>query len=116
MPTKAATQRARKAAHEGKKPTTQAGAFVREEMHKLHQGDRDVASPRQAVAIGLSKARRAGVKLPPPRKGEASAGTRRKARRDYEKGQGRAKTSPTRSRGAKKAAKTRRQRSRRARH
>ncbi|HEY0944263.1 MAG TPA: DUF6496 domain-containing protein [Opitutaceae bacterium] len=114
MPTKAATQRAHKAAREGKKPTTQAGAFVREEMHKLHQGEAEVSSPRQAVAIGLSKARRAGVKLPPPPKGKASAGTRRKARRDYEKGQGRAKTSPTRSRGAKKAAQTRRRRAKRA--
>ena len=112
MPEKKTKERARKAARQGKKSTTQAGEFVRKEMRKLHDGDVDVGSQKQAVAIGLSKARRAGVKLRPPKKGKTSTATRRKAQRDYAKGQGRAKTSPTRSRGAKKAVRTRRRKAR----
>ena len=112
MPKKSAQKRARRAARAGKKPTTQAGEFVREEMHELKKGSGNVRSRKQAIAIGLSEARRSGVKLPAPKKGQASASTRRKANRDAAVGQGRAKPSPTRSRGAKKAARTRARKSR----
>jgi hypothetical protein len=79
MPTKIALQRARQDARKGKKPATQAGEFVREEMHRLHEGDGNVRSRKQAIAIGLSEARRAGVKLGLPRKAPSPpqpAGTR----------------------------------------
>lgn len=64
MPTARPRRRAEKAKREGKAPTTQAGEFVKEEMHDLKRGKRNVTSRKQAIAIGLSKARRAGVKLP----------------------------------------------------
>lgn len=105
MPTEAAKKRARQDARQGKKPTTQAGEFVREEMHKMKRGKGVARSRKQAIAIGLSEARREGVGLGTPKRG--SAATKRKARRDTAVGQGRAKPSPTRSRGAKKAARTR---------
>ena len=107
MPVKKARSRARAAKRAGKKPTTQAGSFVREEMRALKRGSGNVRSRKQAIAIGLSQARRAGVKLGTPAKGKTSPATRRKARRDSAVGAGRAKPSPTRSRGAKKAARTR---------
>ena len=107
MPVKKARSRARVAKRAGKKPTTQAGAFVREEMRALKRGSGNVRSRKQAIAIGLSQARRAGVKLETPAKGKASTATRKKARRDSNIGAGRAKPSPARSRGAKKAARTR---------
>lgn len=114
MPTETAKRRARTAARQGKKPTTQASEFVREEMKKLKAGRGNVRSRKQAIAIGLSEARREGVKLGTPARGKTSAGTRRKARRDTAIGQGRYKPSATRSRGAKKAARTREQRYARA--
>ncbi|MEO7701733.1 MAG: DUF6496 domain-containing protein [Opitutus sp.] len=104
---KSVIKRARRDARAGKKPSTQAGEFVREEMHELKKGSGNVRSRKQAIAIGLSEARRSGVKLGGPKKSQASASTRRKAARDTAVGQGRAKPSPTRSRGAKKAARTR---------
>ena len=107
MPKQIAIDRARRDARAGKKPTTQAGEFIREEMHELKKGSGTVRSRKQAIAIGLSEARRSGVKLGAPKKGKAPSSTRRKARRDSDIGQGRAKPSPTRSRGAKKAARTR---------
>src|SRR5436305_1709254 len=73
MPEKETLTRARKDAQEGKSPTTQAGEFVREEIHHVREGKHGVRNPKQAIAIGLSKARKAGVKLPPPPKGTASA-------------------------------------------
>lgn len=79
MPEKETIDRAREDAREGKSPSTQAGEFVREEIHHVREGKHGVASTKQAVAIGLSKARRAGVKLPLPRKRKASASTRRGA-------------------------------------
>jgi len=112
MPKKSAQKRARRAARAGKKPTTQAGEFVRDEMRELKKGSGNVRSRKQAIAIGLSEARRSGVKLPAPKKGQASASTRRKAKRDSAVGRGKAKPSPTRSRGAKKAARTRARKSR----
>jgi len=104
MPIQAAVKRARRDAREGKKPTTQAGEFIREEMHRFHEGSGNVQSARQAVAIGLSEARRAGVPLPQPKGNDK---LRRRASRDRAIGEGRAKPSPARSRGAKKAARTR---------
>ena len=76
MPEKRTIEKARKAKRAGKAATTQAGAFVREEVHKIRRGAHGVRSPQQAVAIGLSKARRAGVNLPPPGRGKAKARTR----------------------------------------
>jgi uncharacterized protein DUF6496 len=73
MPEKETIERAREDAREGKSPSTQAGEFVREEIHHVREGKHGVSSPEQAIAIGLSKARKAGVKLPPPPAGSASS-------------------------------------------
>src|SRR4029077_1822586 len=99
MPEKETLERARKDEREGKAPSTQAGEFVREEIEHIREGKHGARSPEQAIAIGLSKARRAGVKLPPPKKGSASKQTRVKAEQDYSKGQsgGRSKPSAKRS-------------------
>lgn len=88
MPEQETLERAHEDKREGKSPSTQAGEFVREEMHHIREGKHGARSTKQAIAIGLSKARRAGVKLPPPGKGKASARTRLQAARDYAKGQG----------------------------
>lgn len=98
MPEKETLERAREDAREGKSPSTQAGEFVREEMHHVREGKHGAASPQQAIAIGLSKARRAGVKLQPPRRGNASASTTEKAERDYRKGQSHSRRKPSRTR------------------
>src|SRR2546422_5776209 len=87
MPEKETIERARKAKRQGKAPSTQAGEFVREEIEHIREGKHGAQSTKQAIAIGLSKARRAGVKLPPPKKGEAPKETRRKAKRDLKKGE-----------------------------
>lgn len=84
MPEKQTLERAREDAREGKSPSTQAGEFVREEMHHIREGKHGASSSKQAIAIGLSKARRAGVKLSAP-KGPASL--RKKAERDEEAGE-----------------------------
>jgi hypothetical protein len=86
MPEKKTIERARKDKEEGKAPTTQAGEFVREEIEHVKEGKHGVKNPKQAIAIGLSKARRAGVDLPPPKPGQAKESTRRKAGRDLEEG------------------------------
>ena len=86
MPEKETLERAQEDALEGKSPSTQAGEFVREEMHHIREGKHGAESPQQAIAIGLSKARRAGVKLPPPKAGRTSASTRKKAQRDLQRG------------------------------
>ena len=100
-------ERAREDEREGKSPSTQAGEFVREEIEHIREGKHGARSTKQAIAIGLSKARRAGVKLPPPKKGTTSRRTRQQAKRDLKKGTGgRAKKpSATRSRAVKKALK-----------
>jgi hypothetical protein len=85
MPDSETTRRARRDRREGKAPSTQAGEFVREEFHHIREGKHGARSTKQAIAIGLSKARRAGVRLPPPRKGKVSEAVRRQAQRDYEK-------------------------------
>ncbi len=91
-------------AREGKSPTTQAGEFVREEMHHVREGKHGARSTKQAIAIGLSKARRSGVALPPPKEGTVSATTRKSAARDRTRGKrGVSKVSPKRSSATKKA-------------
>jgi len=92
MPERRTMQKARKDKRAGKSTTTQAGEFVHEEIRKVRRGQHGARSPQQAVAIGLSKARRAGVRLRPPRKGKAKASTRRSAEYAYEAGQGKRKT------------------------
>lgn len=87
MPEKKTVEKARKDAREGRAPSTQAGEFVREEMEHIRQGKHGARSTKQAIAIGLSKARRAGVKLPPPAPGTASEKTRKQAKRNLAKGQ-----------------------------
>jgi hypothetical protein len=108
MPEKATVRRAKAALREGKRPTTAAGEFVREEIEHVRRGEHGARSPQQAIAIGLSKARRAGVPLPPPAKGQAKERTRRSAKRAYEVGQKKRKPrapSPRRSTAAKGALK-----------
>lgn len=104
MPEQETLERARRDQREGKAPTTQAGEFVREEMHHIREGKHGARSTKQAIAIGLSKARRAGVKLPAPRKGTVSEKTRKSAERAYQKGQrGARKTSTRRGRATLRA-------------
>ena len=107
MPEKETIERAREDEREGKSPSTQAGEFVREEIHHLREGKHGARSTEQAIAIGLSKARRAGVDLEAPEKGTTSAATRTRAKKDLARGKKspRKKPSPGRSRGARKALK-----------
>jgi hypothetical protein len=91
MPEKQTIERARADRRQGKAPSTQAGEFVREEIEQIRRGRHGARSPEQAIAIGLSKARRAGVDLPPPAKGRVKERTRRSAKYAYEAGQGRRK-------------------------
>lgn len=105
MPEERTLERAREDAREGKSPSTQAGEFVKEEMDHIREGKHGARSTKQAIAIGLSKARRAGVRLAPPKQGKTSAATRQKAERDLEKGHSRAKKSAKRSRAAENALK-----------
>src|SRR5207248_328154 len=106
MPEDATLERAREDEREGKTPSTQAGEFVREEMEHIREGKHGAKSAKQAVAIGLSKARRAGVELPPPKKGRVSEKTRKAAERDSSRGRsGRKKVSAKRSRSSEAALK-----------
>ncbi|HZU27114.1 MAG TPA: DUF6496 domain-containing protein [Bryobacteraceae bacterium] len=98
MPWKTTLKRAKKDKEEGKAATTQAGEFVREEMEHIRRGKHGARSTKQAIAIGLSKARRAGVDLAPPRKGTTSAATRKKAERDLERGRSGKAAKPSRKR------------------
>lgn len=88
MPEQETIERARKDKREGKSPSTQAGEFVREEIHHVREGKHGVRSTKQAIAIGLAKARRAGVDLPPPEKDKTSERTRKSAERAYDVGHG----------------------------
>jgi hypothetical protein len=92
MPQKRTIEKARAARRQGKAPTTQAGEFVREEIEEIRRGRHGARSPQQAIAIGLAKARRAGVDLPPPKKGRVKESTRKSAEYAYEAGQGKRKT------------------------
>jgi hypothetical protein len=87
MPDEATTKKANEDLREGKSPTTAAGEFVHEEIEHVREGKHGARSPQQAIAIGLSKARRAGIPVKPPAKGKRSDSTRQKAERDYKKGQ-----------------------------
>jgi hypothetical protein len=103
MPEEEPIERAHEDEREGKSPSTQAGEFVREEMEHIREGEHGARSPEQAIAIGLSKARRAGVKLPPPKQGKTR--TKRQAKRELAKGRTRKKPSARRSRATKRALK-----------
>jgi len=96
MPEEDAIERAREDEREGLSPSTQAGEFVREEMEHIREGEHGARSPEQAIAIGLSKARQAGVKLPPPKRGKVR--TKRQAKRDLAKGRTRGRKKPSRKR------------------
>ena len=98
MPEKETIERAQQDARQGQSASTRAGEFVREEIHHVREGKHGARSTKQAIAIGLSKARRAGVKLRSPRKGRASARTRKQASRDYRKGQSHSRRRPSRTR------------------
>lgn len=105
MPDKRTIARARKDARQGKSASTQAGEFVRAEIEKVRHGKHGVRNTKQAIAIGLSEARRAGVKLRPPAKGKTSEKTRKSAASAYRKGQRHEPISKKRSRAREKALK-----------
>ncbi|MGH9523823.1 MAG: DUF6496 domain-containing protein [Terriglobales bacterium] len=106
MPEKQTIRRAQEDKREGKAPSTQAGEFVREEMDHIREGKHGAKNTKQAIAIGLSKARRSGVKLRAPKKGKASSRTRKQAKRDLSKGRSAGKkTSSRRSRAVRGALK-----------
>jgi hypothetical protein len=106
MPERKTKERARRAKRAGKSASTQAGEFVREEIHHIREGKHGARSTKQAIAIGLSKARRAGVPLKPPKKGSASAKTRRKAQRDAASGaKAKSRPSPKRAKATESALK-----------
>ena len=98
MPEKETLKRAAEDKAEGKSPSTQAGEFVREEIEHVREGKHGARSAKQVIAIGLAKARRAGVKLPAPKKGKASKRTRKQAARDLKKGK-----SPGKKKSAKRS-------------
>jgi hypothetical protein len=105
MPEKETLERAEQDKREGKAPSTQAGEFVREEIEHIREGKHGARSTKQAIAIGLSKARRAGVDLPPPKEGQASEDTRRQAKRDLQRAKSKRKPSSKRSRATRAALK-----------
>ena len=98
MPEKETLDRAAEDKAEGKSASMQAGEFVREEIEHIREGKHGARSAKQAIAIGLSKARRAGVELPVPKKGKASKETRKQAARDLSKGK-----SPAKKKSAKRS-------------
>src|SRR5690242_10461941 len=95
VPWKTTVDRAKEDLREGKRPTTAAGEFVKEEIEHVRRGKHGARSTKQAIAIGLSKARRAGVPLAPPKKGRTSDATRTKAEQDLKKGQSSRKAAPS---------------------
>jgi hypothetical protein len=106
MPDKKTLDRAKKEKKEGKSASTQAGEFVREEIHHIREGKHGARSSKQAIAIGLSKARRAGVKLKTPKRGTTSKETRERAASDARKGRNpKRRVSAARSRAATHALK-----------
>src|SRR5262247_2150931 len=105
MPATDTLERARKAKRAGKSAPTQAGELVHEEIEHVRKGKHGARSTKQAIAIGLSKARRSGVKLSPPRKGQASSRTRKQAARDLQRSKSGRKASPSRSRASLRALK-----------
>src|SRR5689334_7267454 len=105
MPEKKTIRRARRDKRAGKSPGTQAGEFVHDEIDKIRKGKHGARSAKQAIAIGLSEARRAGVNLKPPKKGQASEKTRKSAQSAYEKGQRHEPVSRKRSKAGTRALK-----------
>src|ERR1700757_74121 len=105
MPEEETLERAREYEREGKSASTQAGEFVREEMEHIRRGKHGARNTKQAIAIGLSKARRAGVDLKPPKKGTVEEKTRKSAESAYRKGRSGKKTSSRRSRATESALK-----------
>lgn len=106
MPEKEVVDRAKEDLEEGKSPSTAAGEFVHEEIEHVRESKHGARSPQQAIAIGLSKARRAGIPLAPPSPGKTKKSTRENAKRDLRKGQtGTSKTSAKRSRASEDALK-----------
>ncbi len=107
MPLKRTLDKARRDQREGKSASTQAGEFIHEEIDKIRHGEHGARSAKQAIAIGLSEARRAGVDLPPPKRGQTTERTRKSAKYAYEAGQGRRKPKrrPRVSRAVTKALK-----------
>src|ERR1700739_1085700 len=106
MPDPETIERAKRDKKQGKSPSTQAGEFVREEMHHIREGKHGARSPQQAIAIGLAKARRAGVNLAPPKAGRSTNRVRKQAERDLTKGRSEKRTvSPRRSRAAENTLK-----------
>ena len=103
MPEKQTLEKAKRDLRQGKSPTTAAGEFVHEEIDHVRQGKHGARSSKQAIAIGLSKARRAGVPLPPPKKGQTSEATRRAAQRELATAKGKRTRRPT---SAKRSAAT----------
>ena len=103
MPEKKTLERAARDKREGKSASTQAGEFVKEEIENIREGEHGAKSAKQAIAIGLSKARRAGVDLKPPAKGKTSEKTRRSAQQAYSKGQKHEPISKKRSAASEKA-------------
>jgi len=103
MPDKETLRRARRDARQGKSPSTQAGEFVHEEIEHIREGKHGARSTKQAIAIGLSKALRAGVDLPPPKRGQTSAETRKRAERDLEAAREHHEPSRRRSRATRRA-------------
>src|ERR1700761_6680872 len=95
MPEQETVRRAQQDLKEGKSPSTAAGEFVHEEIEHVREGKHGARSPQQAIAIGLSKARRAGVPLPPPKKGKTKESTRKSAEREYKASQSGAEHSPS---------------------
>ncbi len=98
MPEKETIERVRRDRRQGKAPSTQAGEFVREEIEHVREGKHGARSTKQAIAIGLSKARRAGVKLPPPKPGRTSSETRERAVRDVARGRAGSRRKPAQKR------------------
>lgn len=105
MPEQQTIRKAKEAKRRGKAPSTQAGEFVREEIHHIRRGKHGARSTRQAIAIGLSKARRSGVDLPPPKKGTVSERARKSAKNAYAAGRRRRKRARPSSRARQRALK-----------
>ena len=116
MPERKTIARAKKAKREGKSPTTQAGEFVHEEIEHVREGKHGARSAKQAIAIGLSKARRAGVKLPPPKKGTTSEATRKRAAQDVRSATSAKKRKPSAKRSRASLRRLKRESTRAASH
>jgi hypothetical protein len=116
MPERKTIARAKQAKREGKSPTTQAGEFVHEEIEHVREGKHGARSAKQAIAIGLSKARRAGVELPPPKKGTTSEATRKRAVKEVRQGKSAKRRKPSAKRARTSLRRLKRESTRAASH